>query len=151
MLHIELITPERTLLELEADVVTLPTPQGEIAVLPNHMPLVTTLVPGAAEVLYKTAGTVKSTLLAITGGYAEVQAGSRVLILADAAERMEDIDQARVEEARERASKLLTEEGFKDDVKFADATAALERSLARLRVVRRHRSRRGSGTPETDS
>ncbi len=151
MLTVELITPERKLLETQADVVTLPTPHGEISVLPNHTPLVTTLVPGAAELIRRSPGSVESTLLSITGGYAEIQAGSRVLILADAAERVEEIDRARAEEARGRAAKLLTEEGFKDDVKFTDATAALERSLARLRVARRHRSRRGGRTPETDS
>lgn len=143
MLTIELLTPERKLLEVQADVVTLPTPQGEIAVLPNHIPLVTTLVPGAAELIRKSPGSVESTLLAITGGYAEIQAGSRVLILADAAERVDEIDRARAEEAKERAQKLLTEEGFKDDLTFADATATLERSLARLRVSRRHRTRHG--------
>ncbi len=151
MLHIELITPERKLLETEADVVTLPTTQGEIAVLPNHIPLVTTLAPGAAELIRRSAGTAESTLLSITGGYVEVQPGNRVLILADAAERVDEINIQRAEEARERAAKLMREEGFKDDLKFTDATAALERSAARLRVTRRHRSRHGGGAPETES
>jgi len=148
MLKVELITPERKVLEIEADVVTLPTPLGEIAVLPQHMPLVTALAAGTAEIIVRASGKEQSTLLALTGGYAEVRAGNRVLILADAAERADEINAERAEEAKQRAQKLLTEEGLRDDVKFADATAALERSLARIRVKRRHRSHTGAA-PET--
>lgn len=75
---------------------------------------------------------------AVAGGFVEVRSGNEVVVLSDATERAEEIDEARAEEAMKRAKQLM--EGVRrDEVKFAEAAAALERSLMRLRVARKRR------------
>ncbi|MBI4458000.1 ATP synthase F1 subunit epsilon [Candidatus Uhrbacteria bacterium] len=133
----ELTTPERIVLKEEADGLTVPTRAGEITVLPGHIPLVSELAPGMITV-HKGG---QESYLAVSGGFLEVQPGSRVIILADSAERAEELDLKKVEEARERAQKLLEEKRQAADVSSAAAVASLERELARLRVIRKHRSR----------
>jgi F-type H+-transporting ATPase subunit epsilon len=137
-LHFELTTPERIVAKEEVDGATLPTREGEITVLPGHVPLVAVLVPGMMT-LHK-GGTEE--YLAVSGGFVEVQPGSKIIVLADTAERAEELDLQKVEEARERAHQLLTKKRQADDVSSASATAALERELARIRVVHKHRSRK---------
>lgn len=134
----ELVTPERVVLREEVDQVTLPTPDGEITILPHHIPLVTLVAAGELRLKHGS----EETPLAVHGGYLEVQ-GNLVRLLTDAAERAEEIDEQRAEEARQRAEKLK-EEYAQDDVKFAEATALLERSLARLRIAKKYRGRRSS-------
>lgn len=132
-LTIELITPERNVLSETADSVTIPTRMGEITVLPHHIPLVTILEPG--ELTVRKDGT--ESYLAVSGGYLEVLPGSVMRILADTAERAEELDVAKIEEARERARRIMQEKIHTDDVAYAAAAAALERELARLKVARR--------------
>ena len=139
----EITTPERTVYEAEVDSVTVPTSTGEITVLPHHIPLVSQLVPG--ELTVRQGGEV--THLAVSGGFVEVRQGNEVVILADSAERAEEIDAARAEAARGRA-KAAMEANHQDAEKFAEATAGLERSLARLKVAKRarHRGHHGVGS-----
>ncbi len=134
-LTIEITTPERTVFQETADSISIPTADGEITVLPHHLPLVSLLVPGA---LTLRKGGTESTI-AVSTGFVEVRPGNHVLILADTAERAEELDLEKVEEARARAAKNLTEHGHQEDTAFAEAAASLERELARLKVVRRHR------------
>lgn len=146
-LNIQLLTPEKRVFEKSADILVVPTPLGEISILPNHQNLVTLLSPGPIEL--KTCGTSgcqTSELLVTTGGILEVLNPNHVLILSDEAQRVDDIDIKKVEEAKQRAEKIMKDEGFRDDVKYADAFAAIEKELAKLRVARRHRSHAG-GTP----
>ncbi|MDD5109829.1 MAG: ATP synthase F1 subunit epsilon [Patescibacteria group bacterium] len=131
MLKFKLATPERLVLEAEIDSVSIPTQMGQITVLPNHLPLVANLEPG--ELIIRRNG--REEYLAVSGGVAQVNPGSQVMILADSAERAEEIDVARAEAARERAAVLQLE--AKDDRKFADTAAQLAKHLARLRVARR--------------
>jgi F-type H+-transporting ATPase subunit epsilon len=135
-LHFEITTPERTVYKEEIDSLTVMTSSGEITILPNHIPLVSQLVPG--ELTAKVNG--ESNHLAVSGGFLEVRSGNQVVILADAAERAEEIDINKAEEARERARKLIGQER-QDSEKFVEASAALEKSLIRLRVARRARHR----------
>lgn len=136
-LHFTLTTPERTVFEDTVDSLTLPTRMGEITVLPNHIPLVAALVPG--EVILRKDRT--ESLLAVSSGFIEVKPGNEITVLADTAERAEEIDVKRAEEAKERARKLLEQKEKLNEEAFASAAAALERELARLRVARkRHRS-----------
>lgn len=128
----KLATPEQLVLETEADSVSIPTALGEITILPHHAPLVANLQPG--ELTIRQGG--KTQHLAVAGGFVQVQPGSQVMILADAAERAEEIDLARAEEAKARAAKLQLE--ARDDRQFAAAAASLAKHLARLRVARRH-------------
>lgn len=136
-LNVELITPERVVLSQEADSVTLPTQTGEITVLPGHMPLIAGLASGMMTIR---KGGVES-LIAITGGFLEILAGGKVRLLADSADRAEELDLEAVEAAREKAQLALTEKRHVDDVSSAAAVAALERELARVKVARHHRSR----------
>ena len=120
----------------QIDKLTLPTEMGEITILPEHIPLIANLAPG--EMLIHKDGEVIP--YAVSGGFVEVRPGNHVIVLADAAEHVFEIDLKRAEEARDRAQKLM--EGVKrDDVKFAEVTAALERSLVRLRIARKHKTR----------
>ncbi len=135
-LKLKIITPERVLLESEADSVNVPTQMGQITVLPYHIPLVANLTPGELKI----GRDEHSRLLSITGGVIEIRKGSEIIILADAAEDAEEIDVKRAEEARERARKIMSEQTLSDE-EYAATTAALEKSLSRLRVARKSKYR----------
>jgi F-type H+-transporting ATPase subunit epsilon len=139
--RLEIVTAERVVFSEDVDVVIAPGIEGQLGVLPNHAPLMTTLMPG--ELLVRRGGEEFS--LAITGGFVEVRP-DRIIILADAAERVEEIDIARAEEARRRAEERLKEPT--DTVDLLRAEAALRRSLARLQVAARRR-RRSKPQPPT--
>lgn len=130
----EITTPERIVYRDEVDQITLPTTEGEITVLPNHIPLVSLLSAGALTI--KKNG--EEVFMATSGGFIEVQPGNKVIVLADTAERSEELDIAAIEAAKERARQVLAEKRNVDDVAFTDAAAGLERELARLRVARKH-------------
>lgn len=138
-LHVELVTPERILFKTEAERITLPTSEGEITVLPNHAPLVTKLIAGMATLV-----TQKGTeYVAVSGGFIEIQSDNRVRILADTAERENELDLSAIQTARERAEGVMRETVRSDDTAYAAAAAAVERELARERVARRaHAARR---------
>lgn len=132
-------TPEKEVYRDTVDSVTLPTVDGEITVLAHHIPLSTVLKPGAL-VIRKGS---EEKPHAVGGGFIEVQ-GDKLTVLADTAERAEEIDEARAHEAVERAKKLK-EETRTDHVDYATLAAKLERDLARLHVVRRYRHRAHQG------
>ena len=138
-LHVELVTAEGRILSQEADFVLAPGVDGEIGVLPRHIPLLTPLKTG--EVTVRNEG--RDEYLFVAGGFLEVLP-DKVVILADVAERAEDIDEAAAEEARKRAEEALAAEPAN-----VEAAAMLEREILRLRVaeVRRHRRERPSGPP----
>lgn len=129
----QITTPEREVYSDEVDQVTLPTLDGEITVLPNHLPLVSVLVPGEARVVSNG----DETLMAVSGGFIEIQPDSKVIVLADTAERAEELDIEKIEEAKKMAEQALAEKRDLDDESFAEAAASLERELARLRVARK--------------
>lgn len=139
-LTIEIVTAERVVYSAEGvDEVVAPGVEGEFAVLPHHAPFLTTLVPGEMRII-RAGG---EEVMAVTGGFFEVR-NDRVVILADAAERVEEIDVARAEEARRRAEQLLLER--REVADLVQTEAALRRALARLRVAGR-RGRRGRPGP----
>lgn len=141
----QIVTPERIVLEEEIKQVTVPTQMGEITVLPGHIPLVAAL--SAGEIRAKKNG--EEILMAVSGGFLEVSK-NKVVILADTAERAEEIDAKRAEEARARAEHLKEEKRF-DRVEFAALQARIEKELARLKVARRHRHRSGAPNPLEES
>ena len=102
MLKLEIVTPERRILDAEVDSVTVPTATGEAGILPNHAPLVSALKPGVVS--YSAKG--NSDRFAITGGFVEVSS-NRVSVLADNAEGADEIDVAAVKADRESAEKAL--------------------------------------------
>ena len=130
--HIDLqvVTPDRRLVQERVDEVQVPGADGYFGVLPGHTPFLAAL--GTGELWYR-KGQEKS-FLAIAGGFAEVLP-DRVTILARVAERPQDIDPGRAEEARARAEKRLAEP--KAELDYARARAALERALIRLQVAGR--------------
>ena len=133
-IKLEIVTAEQVVYSDEVDVVVAPGIEGQLGILPHHAPLMTMLQPG--ELLVRKD---KSELsLAITGGFLEVRP-DRVIILADAAEREEDIDVRRAEEAKRRAEERLKRRTPEVDVTRAEA--ALARALTRLQVVERRRKR----------
>ncbi len=133
MLHVSVVTPERVVLEEDVDSLSLPTPEGEITVLPNHRPLVSLLATGAMTL--RKGG--DETHLASSGGFVEILPDSEVRILADSAERAEELVSEKVEEARSRAEEALKGKRFADEGGHAALVGSLERELARLKVLRR--------------
>jgi F-type H+-transporting ATPase subunit epsilon len=132
-IHFEIVTPERVVLREEVLQVTVPTRNGEITVLPNHVPLVSALQPGVIEVKTKIGET---EIISVSGGFIEVLK-DKVVILADTAERAVEIDEKRAEEARERAEKIKKEAVHSDNVDFAGMTAMIEKELARTRAAKK--------------
>ncbi len=135
-LKLEIVTAERVVYSAEdVDMVVAPGVMGELGILPRHAPLLTTLKPGVLRV--KHGGQEEE--LAVSGGFLQVMP-DKVTVLADAAERAEEIDEARAEEARQRALRALQERPAGMDA--AQLAAGLHRSLVRLRVARRRRGER---------
>lgn len=130
----KIVTPERVVYEEEIDQLTLPTKQGEITILPDHIPLVSSL--SAGELRVKKGEEIVP--MAISGGFLEVQGRNQVVVLADTAERAVEIDEARAEEARRKAEELRREK-IGEAEGFAMLSAKIEKELARLRVKRKHR------------
>ena len=118
--------------------VIAPGVEGQLGILPNHAALMTMLEPG--ELIVRKGA--EETLIAISGGFLEVL-GNRVTILADAAERAEDIDFARAEAAKRRAEETLRT--GPTGANLASAEAALRRSLSRLKVAERRRKPKTPG------
>lgn len=144
-LSLEIITGERVLFaETDIDAVIAPGVIGELGILPNHAPLVTVLQPG--ELRVQREGGADEPFF-VSGGFLEVH-NDTVTVLADTAERGDEIDLERAEAARVRAADRLRSEV---DVDRARAQAAVQRSLMRLRIgerrARRRAARRGGDSP----
>lgn len=143
MLHLEIITPDQTVYDGDVTSVTLPSADGEITVLEKHIPLISTLLPGSMVVRAASG----ESIFAVSRGVIEVD-GNSVRILSDIADRADILEEEAIEQAKQKAEKLMNEKK-KDAVSFADATAMLDRELARLKTVRRYRSRRAyMSTPQ---
>ena len=102
MLKLEIVTPEKRILDAEVDSVTVPTASGEAGILPHHAPLISALKPGVLS--YTSKGAVEK--LAVTGGFVEVN-GDKVAVLADSAESADEIDAAAARSERDIAEKAL--------------------------------------------
>jgi F-type H+-transporting ATPase subunit epsilon len=125
--EIEIVTPEKLVVRDMAEEMQIPAKNGYIGVLPGHSPLITELAVG--EISYRNAGT--ASLLSVAWGFAEVLP-HKVTILAESAERPEDIDIKRAQEAKQRAEDRLKEGG---NVDYARALNALQRAETRLHVA----------------
>ncbi len=136
MLTYTILTPERTVAEGTALQITLPTPKGDMTLRPRHIDLVTLLSPGEMVVVEEGGASVH---LAVSTGVARVTAHG-VTILADTAERSEELALEAIERAKQAADAMLQEARNKDDVAYAHAAAMLERELARYRVAKKRRS-----------
>jgi F-type H+-transporting ATPase subunit epsilon len=131
-LRLEIVTPDAVVYSEDVDMVTLPGVEGQMGVLPQHVPLMTQMVPG--EMIVRKGG--QDRFLAVGEGFVEIT-GDRVAVLTDMAVAAESIDEAKAEEARQRAQARLHEKLSAEEV--ASVNAALARSLAQIRVKRRQR------------
>ena len=136
IIKFEVVTPERVVLKKEITQVTVPTESGEITVLADHIPLVSILKPGVIEI--KSAED-EIEIMSVSGGFIQVMR-DKVVILADTAEKAEELDEQRIEEAKERAEKRKKEAVNIDQVQFANISAQLDKELARLKAVNRWRN-----------
>ena len=135
-LRLDIVTAERVVYSEDVDMVIAPGVEGQLGILPHHAPLMTTLQAG--ELRVKRGGEEDS--LAISGGFLEVRP-DRVIVLADAAERAEEIDIARAEAAKQRAEQRLADKHI-PGLDEARAETAMRRALARLTVAEKVRRRR---------
>jgi F-type H+-transporting ATPase subunit epsilon len=132
-LKLEIVTPEAVVYSQEVNMVTLPAIEGQIGIYPMHIPLLTQIVPG--EIIVQKDG--QETFLAVGEGVVEITA-QRVAIVTDMAIEADHIDEAKVEEARQRAAARLQDKLSDEEV--ATINASLARSLAQLHVKRRRHS-----------
>jgi F-type H+-transporting ATPase subunit epsilon len=133
-LKLEIVTPEGVTCSEDVEMVTLPGVEGEMGIFPAHVPLMTQITPG--EIIVRKNG--EENYLAVGEGFVEIT-GDRVSIMTDMAARADDIDEARVEEARKRAEARLSEK--LSDEELAAVQATLVRVAAQLQV-KRHRKHR---------
>src|SRR5215212_8268934 len=128
-IQLDVVTPERRVLSEMVDAVSVPGANGELGILPGHTPLISQLQTGVLS--YTQGGA--TTRLHVSGGFVEVN-NNRVSILAEVAERPEEIDAARARLAREHAEKTLSAwSGTEED--FEKARAQLERNMVRLQLA----------------
>lgn len=137
-LRVEIVTAERTILETEADMVIAPGAEGQLGILPRHAPLITALAPGVIRLKH---GAAEEETIVVSGGFLEVR-NNRVIILADASERDDEIDIARAEEAVTLARERIQSRASKVDLERA--VQSLHRAQVRVKVARR---RRTAGAP----
>lgn len=134
-LKLDIVTAERIVYSEEVDAVIAPGTEGQLGILPHHAPLMTILQAGE---LVARRGAEEDTM-AISGGFLEVRP-DRIIVLADSAERAEEIDVERAEAAKKRAEQRLLEKPVEIDT--ARCEAALRRAMARLTVAEKRRRRR---------
>ena len=136
-LQFEIVTAEQVVHSDEVDLLVVPGVEGEMAILPSHAPLMTMLQPG--ELIVRKDGVDSS--IFVSGGFFELM-NDKVTILADSAERAEEIDLTRAEEAKKRAEEMKELRTTVPDFDLARAEAALRRSLMRLKAAERVQARR---------
>ncbi|MCA9352959.1 ATP synthase F1 subunit epsilon [Patescibacteria group bacterium] len=130
-LHVIITTPLRTVYDSQVDQITVTTSEGEITVLPDHIPLVVPLKVGQAMV--KKEG--REIYHAIDGGILEVRHNNQVVILSDRSENASDIDVARAEAALKRAQILIEEKHHEEDVDYARVERDIAKELNRVKIA----------------
>ncbi|HEY58874.1 MAG TPA: ATP synthase F1 subunit epsilon [Anaerolineae bacterium] len=138
--HCEIVAQDRSVWSGEADMVVIPGTSGDLGILPNHAPLLTTLRYGFLRVRRGK----QEEIFTVAGGVAEVRP-DRVTVLADVAEHVDEIDEQRAEAARRRAEELLKKGPPPDPETYLRIQAALRRASLRLEAVRRYRRVRRPG------
>ena len=134
MIHLQIITPEKTVLDYEVDQVSLPTENGQITILPKHTNLITTIEPG--ELIFKKHQ--KENHMAAGYGFAQVtQSGVKILV--DLAAGEEEIEEKAIEAAKKQAEEALAQKHQLSEEEFATAAANLQKALTQLKIKRRHR------------
>lgn len=132
-LRLEIVTPERVAYEDDVDMVICPGSEGELGILPHHAPLLSTL--GFGELKIRKGG--QEEYFAIAGGFVQVRP-DKVVVMAETADMASEIDLEAAQSARREAERAL-QEGFTEPADLANARAAMERALLRIRVAERRR------------
>ncbi len=140
MLKLDIVTQEKKLLTEEVSSITAQTVEGEITILPSHVPLLTRLTEGVMRFMTKSGEQV----VAIFGGFLEVDSLGNVSVLADSAVRAEDIDEAKVKEAEAEAKAVLADKTRA--LEFAEAEAALRKAYASIKALNKGARPRHSQT-----
>ncbi|QQS22485.1 ATP synthase F1 subunit epsilon [bacterium] len=138
-LQVQILTPERTLVNEEVSSLSCPTTEGQITILPGHTALVAPLTSG--ELVAKNGG--DDHFIHVAGGFVEVRNDNTVIILADGAEHYFEIDLARAEEAKREAERILKEETLAHE-EYALTAWLLHKNLNRIKIARKHSHRRTS-------
>ena len=131
---LEIITPEKVIYKDEINEVTVPTVNGEITILPNHMNLLTQVIPG--ELIIRKGDNQQN--LAITGGFLEVN-NNKISITAEYAVRAQDIEVGRAMEAKKRAEKIMSEKSTDNELRIAQAE--IIKAILELKVATKHKRR----------
>ena len=134
----KIITPERTVYENEVDQVTLPVTDGEVTILPNHRSYIASLKAG--EIMLQSDK--EEIHLAVSGGFVELDQNN-LIVLADTAEHAEEIDEQRAEAARIKAEELKNKKIEMSEEEFVRVASLVEKEMARVRVAKKHRTRKG--------
>ncbi len=141
-IKLKIVTPERLVLEEMVDQVSLPTTEGEITVLAHHIPLIAGLASG--DVVAFANG--EHVPMAVAGGFVEVkpdeEGNTTVAVLADFAEHVSELNDAKIEEAKAKAEELRKQMEDKSHVDFEHFEAELERSLTRVKIADKWRTRK---------
>jgi len=131
----EIVTPERVVFAGEVLQATIPTKEGEVTILPDHIPLISILIPGVIEIKTKEKN---KEIAAVSGGFVEVTK-DKIVVLADTSEKAEEINIEKAEEAKRRAEEIKKEIIHKDDIRFAEMSSKIEKEFARSSAVKRWR------------
>lgn len=142
-LTLEIVTAERIVYSEEVDTLVAPGIEGELGILPNHSPLLTVMQPGEIRV-HKDG---EETYIAVSGGFLEV-IGNNATVLADTAERSEEIDESRAQAAIDRAQERIDAAG--PNINLPRAVMSIRRSRARLKVARRRSPIHPTDTMQTN-
>ena len=140
--HLQIITQEKVAYEGDAEVLTLPTTEGEISILPGHTALIAIAREG--EMVIAQSG--ERTHLAVIGGVLRVTQDN-VVLLTDSAERFDELDEQKALEAREKAQKML--QGKLTEREMAEAKSMLQKNLLHLKLIRKKRTRSTGFKPES--
>ena len=136
-MRLEIVTAERAIFDGDVEAVIAPGSEGELGVLPHHAAVMTLLKAG--ELRYRVDG--EDTFLVVSGGFMDIR-GDHVVVLVDAAEHVDEIDEARAEEAMQRAREHIASRG--EDIDLEQALSSLRRAQVRVDVTRRRRRRGGA-------
>lgn len=136
MLSLKIATPEKVIYQNDIEQISVPTTTGEITILPHHVPLVSVLQAGELKIKDKAGEQV----IAVSGGFLEIKANNEAVILADNAERAEEIDINRAEQARQRAVEQMEKAKAEEEVDYARLQAVLDREINRVRVGRKYKN-----------
>lgn len=132
-LRLKVVTPEKLMYEGEVDAVVLPSMEGQITIMPNHIPLITGVKPGELKLVHGK----EEEFFSITKGVIETD-GDTVTLLTDACERVEELDEQRALDAMKKAKEIMSKD-YKDKVGYTEAISELERAVSRIKIIKKRR------------